>query len=77
MCKKHYDVIGKTKRFCIFATIKVLSGLAHVKLMPVGGWCDKRLFRMGNAKITVSSVSRNGSIEQVSEYVNHGFLIHS
>ena len=59
----------------IFATIKVLSGLAHVKLMPVGGWCDKRFCRMKNAKITVSSFG-NGSIEQVFEYANHG-LFHS
>ena len=53
---------------------KVLSGLAHVKLMPEGGWCDKRLCRMENAKITVSSFG-NGSIEQVSEYANHGLFI--
>ena len=30
--------------------IKVLSGLAHVKLMPVGGWCDKRFCRMVECK---------------------------
>jgi len=65
-----------SKIFCIFAPIKVLSGLAHVKLMPVGGWCDKRFAEWRNAKITVSSFG-NGSIEQVPEYANHGLLFHS
>ena len=72
--KIYLESLECSKTFCIFATIKVLSGLAHVKLMPVGGWCDKRLCRMENAKITVSSFG-NGSIEQVFEYANHGLFI--
>ena len=55
--------------------IKVLSGLAHVKLMPVGGWCDKRLCRMVECKNNSQFRLRNGSIEQVPEYANHGLFI--
>ena len=74
--KKYFDINVYIRNiFYIFAAYKVLSGLAHVKLMPVGGWCDKRFCRMKNAKITVSSFG-NGSIEQVFEYANHG-LFHS
>ena len=32
-------MVSYSKTFRIFALTKVLSGLAHVKLMPVGGWC--------------------------------------
>ena len=60
---------------CNFANIKVLSGLAHDKLMPVGGWCDKRLCRMVECKNNSQFRLRNGSIEQVPEYANHGLFI--
>ena len=61
--------------FYYLCGIKVLSGLAHVKLLPVGGWCDKRLCRMVECKNNSQFRLRNGSIEQVPEYANHGLFI--
>ena len=43
--------------------------------MPVGGWCDKRLCRMVECKNNSQFRLRNGSIEQVPEYANHGLFI--
>ena len=72
--EKSWEKFGEDKKRMYLCGIKVLSGLAHVKLMPVGGWCDKRLCRMVECKNNSQFRLRNGSIEQVPEYANHSFF---
>ena len=72
---RDYTGFCESGRKLLVIDIKVLSDLAHVKLMPVGGWCDKRLCRMVECKNNSQFRLRNGSIEQVLEYANHGLFI--